>query len=315
MIKNVMRILIIRPGAIGDTLVTFPLLHHLRVNTPGVHLTFVGNTRVLPLLQAFELAEEVADYEERRWSQLFLSPTGSRQPALQDFLCTIERAICWLKDPDGTITANLQAAGIPDYKVVPGRPPASCAIPIGDYLAQSIGETLASRQRWQVPATYAWRPGANDTRAVAIHPGSGGEEKCWPVSYFADVIASLWQQEIPVLLLAGPAEQTRLRTLQQLLPEPPIPLLWQQLLDAPLVTVARTLQDCRGYLGNDSGLTHLAALLGLPTLALFGPSNPLVWQPQGERVKVLYNSQLSQISPQLVLAELTHLLKHISTFC
>ncbi|GHO86846.1 glycosyltransferase family 9 protein [Dictyobacter formicarum] len=302
-----MRILIVRPGAIGDTLVTFPLLHYLRTRAPDTHLTVVGNAAVLPLLQAFTLADDIANYEERRWSQLFLSPDGSHQQNLQPFLRTIERAICWLRDADGTITANLQAAGIPRYSVVPGRPPDSYTLSIGTYLAQSIGEEAAIAHHLPVPAAYAWQA-ANHTGPVAIHPGSGGQAKCWPVAHFAQIIIALWQQHIPVLLLTGPAEQSRQHDLYQLLPEPPEPSLLQQLSNAPLITVARALQHCRAYLGNDAGITHLAALLGLPTLALFGPSNPLIWQPQGQTVTTLRAPQLSQLSPDIVLAALTDLL-------
>ncbi|GLV57730.1 glycosyl transferase family 9 [Dictyobacter sp. S3.2.2.5] len=303
-----MRILIVRPGAIGDTLVTFPLLHYLRTRVPGTHLTFVGNAAVLPLIQAFELADEVASYEERRWSQLFLPPTASGRHALLDFLCTFDRAICWLKDADGVIAANLEAAGIPQYNIIPGRPTDTYDLPISAYLATSIVEDAAIKHQWSVPAAYAWRNRDDHTAgAIAIHPGSGGQAKCWPVAHFARTIIELWQQHIPVLVLSGPAEQSRLRELLHLLPEPPEQSLYQQLSNAPLLTVARRLQQCRAYLGNDSGITHLAAMLGLPTVALFGPSNPRIWRPQGPRVTVLRSPHLDHLPPDAVLTTLTRI--------
>ncbi|GCE04445.1 glycosyltransferase family 9 protein [Dictyobacter aurantiacus] len=303
-----MRILIVRPGAIGDTLVTFPLLHYLRTRVQGTHLTFVGNAAALPLIQAFELADEVASYEERRWSQLFIPPTTSDQYGLQAFLRIFGRAICWLKDADGVITSNLEAAGIPHYSVVPGRPSDIYDLSIGTYLAHSIGEEAALEHQWLVPTTYAWQSRNDHTEgAIAVHPGSGGQAKCWPVAYFARIIKKLWQQHIPVLVLAGPAEQSRLRELLHLLPDPPTPSLYQQLNDAPLLTVAHRLQQCRAYLGNDSGITHLAAMLGLPTVALFGPSNPRVWRPQGPRVTVLHSPPLDHLPPDAVLTVLTRI--------
>lgn len=78
--------------------------------------------------------------------------------------------------------------------------------------------------------------------------------------------------------------------------------------NAPLLDVARHLQHCDAYLGNDSGVTHLAALLGVPTVALFGPSDPVVWQPQGRAVRVLYEPRLEDIGVEMVLRALDGLM-------
>src|SRR5262249_51345296 len=118
-----------------------------------------------------------------------------------------------------------------------------------------------------------------DARPAIVHPGSGGPQKCWPVERFAAVIHALRQRDLPVLVLAGPAERERIEELRRALSEPSCPGLLQWLIDAPLPDVARRLVNGRVYLGNDSGLTHLAALLCVPTVALFGPSDPRVWHP------------------------------------
>lgn len=61
----------------------------------------------------------------------------------------------------------------------------------------------------------------------------------------------------------------------------------QTLLDAPLLEVVSRLLQCKCYIGNDSGITHLAALLGIPTVAIFGASDPANWRPLGPTVKVV----------------------------
>lgn len=303
-----MSLLILRPGAIGDTLLTFPILQHLRTSAPASALTFVGNATVLPLIQTFQLASETASYENPLWSQLFLPPNHPKQQPLLKKLQHIDRAICWLSDPDDRISQNLQVAGISQITMAPGRPAANRSLPLMDYLAQSIGEVPGELTPWHAPSTYAWQRTDEETdkstRAIAIHPGSGGIAKCWPISHFAHVITELWQQRIPVLLLAGPAEQERLQILLQLLPAPPQPTLLRLLVEQPLLTVAQKLRQCRSYLGNDSGLTHLAALLGVPTLALFGPSDPRIWQPLGPNVTILHNPSMVDIVPHTVLAHL-----------
>ncbi|HEY6285347.1 MAG TPA: glycosyltransferase family 9 protein, partial [Ktedonobacteraceae bacterium] len=133
-------------------------------------------------------------------------------------------------------------------------------------------------------------------RFFAIHPGSGAVQKCWPTSRFATVIRRLWEQNHPVLLLAGPADTERVDDLLQQLSLPPGPEMFKMLTHALLLEVAQHLQECRCYLGNDSGITHLAAMLGVPTVAIFGPTDPAMWQPVGPFVKVLQGHTLEDVT-------------------
>jgi len=65
---------------------------------------------------------------------------------------------------------------------------------------------------------------------------------------------------------------------------------------APLLEVAQRLLQCRCYLGNDSGITHLAAMLGVPTVAIFGPTDPAISRPVGPFVKVLQRHTLEDVT-------------------
>jgi heptosyltransferase III len=306
-----MRIIIIRPGAIGDTLVTIPILQQLRSHFQQVHITFVGNATVLPLLRSMQLVDRAENYEHPQWSRLFLPPERQQHDSFLTLLQQTDIAICWLRDPDGTVAKNLQAAGIKQVLMAPGRPGADEPLHIVHYLTQTIAQTIdplsslsTETLQWQTPTEFQWsKEGAS--RPYAIHPGSGGTTKCWPVPCFATIIRELWQHDIPVLLLAGPAESIRIKELTALLPAPPRPNLFRILLDQPLLTIARELQRCRGYLGNDSGITHLSALLGVPTTVLFGPSDPTIWKPIGPRVTVIHEPDLQHLSPDHVF---THLL-------
>jgi len=310
-------ILIIRPGAIGDALLTFPVIQALRTRHSAPHVTFVSNPAVLPLALDAGLAEEVSDYALVLWSELF-SAAGIRTSALQGLLQHIDIAICWLSDPDGIVEQNLQANGVKHITIAPGRPPADTEVHIVDYLAHTIwpdeSSFLSNNDHAPIFPSYhrhfthriANDHSRGDARRrpahrIAIHPGSGGAYKCWPVSGFATVITTLWQRNIPILLLAGPADSERLTNLLQRLPTPGAPELLSILQDAPLRTVAQELQQCRGYLGNDSGITHLAALLDIPTIVLFGPSNPAIWHPYGGSIKVLYKPVLANLPPDTVL--------------
>ncbi len=289
-------ILVIRPGAIGDTLLTFPLLHALKTQERQVHITLVSNPAVLPLAQKFGLVDTTFDYSALEWSELF-SQSGIHSSFLQDIAHHTDRAICWIRDPDYVVQHNLSAARVGDVIVAPGRPTEASEIHIVTYLAQTLSLTLSKQD-----LLYSLTPGpTNDAQGVAIHPGSGGASKCWPVTHFAAVITALWQQHIPVLLLAGPADTERLSTLMKLIAPPPASSLLKLITNAPLVEVAAQLQHYKGYLGNDSGITHLAAMLGLPTVVLFGPSSPTRWKPVGPSVHVLHEPHLDALSVEVVL--------------
>ncbi|QOJ15140.1 MAG: hypothetical protein HRU75_11010 [Planctomycetia bacterium] len=116
-----------------------------------------------------------------------------------------------------------------------------------------------------------------------IHPGSGGAAKCWPVSHFAAVARELTQSGWRVAFLIGHVERERwsgdvVAELAAVAPrmEPP---------DAGALALLVAAADA--FVGNDAGPTHLAALLGTPTVALFGPTRPQRWRPLGPRVTVL----------------------------
>lgn len=306
-----MNILVIRPGAIGDALLAFPILQALRAKYPGSHITFVSTANVLPLAPAFGVADQMFDYQDVRWSELF-SAAGIRTPAMRDLLRETDLAICWLRDPEHLVEHNLRMAGVKESIVAPGRPSEGERIHIVDYLAQTVGLGNGGAQLI-APVRFSHHPAGGpdqsrsytiavaDRQPIAIHPGSGSAEKCWPVSHFATVIERLWGQQCPVLLLAGPADIERLDDLLRLLATPSQSNMLRLLVNAPLLEVTQQLQQCRCYLGNDCGITHLAALLGVPTIALFGPSDPATWRPIGPSTKVIQEPALTQLPVDLVM--------------
>jgi ADP-heptose:LPS heptosyltransferase len=298
-----MHILIVRPGAIGDTLLTLPVIQALKACYEQPSVTLVGNVTVLPLASATGIVDHASNYELPQWGELF-SNHGITTPALQTQLRVVDLAICWLRDSDGIVANNLRRAGVREVITAPGRPAPGQRVHIMTYLAQTIGITLSQAQMSAgLPTLFPPSPDS-ERRLIAIHSGSGGASKCWPVRNFAAVITALWRREIPVLLLTGPADESRLAELQKLLPMPPNPSLLSNLINAPLLEIAQRLSVCRGYLGNDAGITHLAALLGVPTLALFGPSDPLIWSPQGPAVRILHSSILGNLSDTVIMQEL-----------
>src|SRR5436305_13869945 len=155
-------ILVIRPGAIGDALLTFPVLKALREQYDGMRITLVSNAQVLPLAQAFGVAEQAFDFQDIQWSELF-SSTGIRTSSMRDILAQIDFAICWMRDPDGIIEHNLKMSGIEHSIIAPGRPSESECVHIVDYLAHTVGLPIVGA-RFIAPSSWGLlNPSFNDT--------------------------------------------------------------------------------------------------------------------------------------------------------
>ena len=119
---------------------------------------------------------------------------------------------------------------------------------------------------------------------LAAHPGSGSERKNWPENKWAELFEALGQTPgLKLLLVGGEAEGDRLERLAAKAPSGRCELARS----LPLVALARRLCQCAAFVGHDSGITHLAAALGLPVLALWGDTAEQVWRPRSRHTIIL----------------------------
>ncbi|MCG8510673.1 MAG: glycosyltransferase family 9 protein, partial [Rhodospirillales bacterium] len=122
-----------------------------------------------------------------------------------------------------------------------------------------------------------------DNGPVMVHPGSGGKAKCWPAERFEALIAALRDEGREVTAVLGHVERELWNDEQV--------ARWEEKYGATtpgsLVELAERMKQASVYVGNDAGPTHLAAQLGLRTIALFGPTEPMTWKPPGPRVEVV----------------------------
>jgi len=173
-----------------------------------------------------------------------------------------DAAFVWMSD--SIVADNLRASGIPEVSHFKAFPETGHA---ATHLLATAGLPMPD-------LPDLWRRGSD---RVIIHPGSGSPSKCWP--WFEQLSARIPNS----ILLTGPAEMHFHSD------RPRMPSL-------RLATVAEEIRSCRAFIGNDSGITHLAAYWGCPTIALFGPTDPRIWGPIGRRVRTLWRMPLSDIS-------------------
>lgn len=125
---------------------------------------------------------------------------------------------------------------------------------------------------------------------ILIHPGSGGRKKTWPLRNWRDLLCRLRSEiRLPVLLSLGPADAFLDEFARSM--EKGGAVLVSGL---SLLRLAALISKCRFYMGVDSGVSHLAAATGTPSIVIFGPTDPGVWAPVGERVRIVRQSWREQ---------------------
>lgn len=292
--RREMRILVIRPAALGDVVLTLPALQVLKSAFTGAEMHLMGSLDAIDWLPGRSVVDAVTSFDRADLAALFQSDSTPTEP-LQRFLGSFEVILSYATPPQHIFAQSLARWARGRVIHFDARPCPDARIHISDRLQQPLRE-LGLQPSVQPPrvrltvedqdaAAQLWAEhGLGSEHVVAIHPGSGGPAKNWPALRFAEVAQYLRQSlGVHVLLVSGPADADALSLVQRALGEDPCAVLD----GLPLSSLAAVLSRCQAYLGNDSGITHLSAAVGVPTVAIFGPTDPAVWAPRGPCVHVL----------------------------
>jgi ADP-heptose:LPS heptosyltransferase len=285
-------IVMIHPGGLGDVLLAVPAMTRLRTRFPKHRLLLCAEDQVSMLLLACGIIDEWISVQGRVCADLFAgasSATGQVRTWLQD--CDL--AIGWMEDLDGKLSATLKAFGVRQVIV---RSPFSTAIQATDQrdrFLEAINEA-PSDDKGDVLLTVT-EPLLHLGQAcleatgfsigrplVVIHPGSGSAHKCVAPEILASLVIALEIFGATPVILEGPADREPVERFLKSCVNPPIILKGLNLL-----TVAGVLAWARLFVGQDSGVTHMAGLIGVRTVALFGPTDPARWAPRGVHVTVV----------------------------
>lgn len=230
------RRLLIRPGAIGDVILSLPALQAARADYTEVWAA----QAVLPLIRFAERTRAIAD----TGLDLVGVVECARVPALETF----DSIYSWY---GANRPEFREAVAHLPFTFFPALPPPAEGIP-----------------RIAVPEISV-------QDFIVIHPFASSLLKRWPMERFRAVAQSLG---VPVKWIAGPEE----------------PLDRAVRFD-DLYDLACWLAGARAYIGNDSGIAHLAAAVGTPVVAIFLTTDPRVWSPRGGHVVVLKNPQVEEV--------------------
>jgi heptosyltransferase III len=281
-----MRRLIIRPGAIGDCLLGLPAIEFLQ--TEGTEVWMPAS--LCPLLRTTEILignrpEQVRSISSTGLDRFGLGD-GFIPPGLSEALQRFDDIVSWY----GENRTEFREAALrlnPHWRFLRALPPSDCTLHAADYFLSQVGGPIGSNPHLAFAHS---RHGA-----IAIHPFSGHAAKNWPLGSYRQLARRLEASDGVagrVLMLAGPEEELpNARRFED------------------LGSLASWLSGAALYIGNDSGPTHLAAAVGIPVLALFGPTNPSIWAPRAPHVSVLQRQPIDELSVDEVLGAAQHALR------
>jgi heptosyltransferase III len=260
--------LIYHAGALGDFITILPAAALWRRAHSGEKIILLGKPASAGL--ACPPFDETWDVQARMFAGLF-SRSRTLEPDLSRKLEQVSSALvfAWAQSP---LPRALADAGV--REILRQDPFPSSPTPIVDYHLSLFDGPMREEER--IPSLTIPTVEMTGPAPVVLHPGSGSERKNWPIERFLQLSRWFADRGESVAWVLGPAEEG--------VTVPRGHAAWRSL---PLPDLAGRLARCRLFVGNDSGITHLAAAAGCPTVALFGDSDPRTWAPRGRRVAVV----------------------------
>ncbi len=275
-------ILLIHGGALGDGILGLPAVFSVRRAFPRATITLIGHPERWAWIRPSPV-DRILPLEGISLHRLFL-PEGPFPPSVTSLLGEQDLVISWYGDD--VFGKNLQSLVRGALLFNPFRPAA-----LTEHASRFFLETLGPLGipcTATVPALEAPLPPEASPEGgpfAVFHPGSGSRNKCWPPENFLRLAGAVERRlGLPCRYLAGEADRW-------IAGHPGFRAAAASgavLRDLPLGRVASVLKQARVYVGNDSGISHMAAVLGVPSVVLFLATNPGIWRPPGDHVRILH---------------------------
>lgn len=294
---QVRSILVIHQGALGDFILGLPALETLRKSLPHARTVIIGYPRILELADQRFYADEIISIDQGEMASFFVRgrPLDS---TLSRLFSQFHLIVVFGKDEEGTLIGNLKRTSDGLILHIDPFPSGGERVHLTDHLLRQfslhgfhISETnprLRLKRSDQDWGNDFWRRKGvtleERAKVIILHPGSGSKKKVWPLGRFlklAQIIQNRFGSKI--LIPFGPAEGPEVEEVfDGMNPQTVI-----RVKELSLKELASVMEGCRLFIGNDSGISHMASALGIPTIAIFGPTDPRVWSPKGKRVWVV----------------------------
>lgn len=310
MAQESQRGVILQPGGIGDCILTLPLAELMKETVCRGGVDIIGHTEYIGILPGRSCVDAVRSMDSMDLHRLFekkedFALAEPDESGLIMSFADYTWIVTFLGEANSDFEQNLiftaNCSHSAEVMMLAMKPDDESSKHISDFykeqfIAQSGLSAVEHKQTVIKPlirSTQADRDkgreildeaGVSQTlKPVIIHPGSGGAHKCWHLDNFLSVVRMLAKEGTEAVFLLGPAEEERFDESTKA----KIGGVAKILVNLPLTDVLSVLSCVRGYIGNDSGITHLSAAMGVRTIAVFGPTEPAVYGPIGPEATVL----------------------------
>ncbi len=277
--------LVVHGGALGDVVLSIGLLRQLAADGD---VWLVAPWSLAQCVARLVPGVAAVDGDQPRWARLYAPSLATVDDDLAAALGAARAVISFVARSDDPWSAHLaRLAPRAARACVSPRPPDGWDGHVTAWQARALADQGIAVLPWAASAPPP-APRALDASApIVLHPGSGALAKCWPPERFAALAEALQADGRTVVVVLGDAERERWREGEL--------RRWRAAFDVRFPpspsALAERLGTAAGFVGNDSGPTHLAAALGVPTVALFGPTPPARWRPVGAAVTVVAPSE------------------------
>lgn len=295
------QITLIRSGALGDTVLMLPTLYLLKRHYPGSIITFVGSHWALKLIPLLNIPCRLVSYDSMELAPLFAASAPTSAP---DYIREADLIVAYVANTDGEFAMNLRQVTRGRVIIWDSNPPADRHA--AEHFASALAQINIDTKNLPAPGLT---PGDADRRSVqgwlrhhingnfaVVHPGSGSPHKCWPAEKFARLVTLITSHNKEIVMLQGPADKKACeKVLVQLPDTAPVTVAgWED-----LGKVTALLQQGDFYVGNDSGMSHLAGAAGIKGCAIFGPTDHKMWRPYGTAITPVYTMKKQYIWPDV----------------
>lgn len=290
-----MDILVIHPGGLGDIILSLPAVALLRNRYPSARLTIAGNVdHLMPVVSGY--AESIVSISTLPLHYLYV--LDSVPNVVAEFYRAFDLIVSWTGGSDPVFNKNFKEIH-PDVRIASWSPAAGEMRHVSQMFIDSLNirnnadimatptpitvnqELIDEGMQWLIER--GWHAGDS---LIAIHPGAGSKLKRWPVGRFTELARHLVLQEgRNLLVVEGDAERGLSSEIMKSLPRDSV-IFFDSM---RLSLLAAVLAQCNLFVGNDSGVAHLAASLRVPSIVIFGPTLPQHWAPLGREVRILRN--------------------------
>lgn len=275
------KLLVIHQGALGDFIASFPGILRLKQKYGQIDVLCQG--QLGRLTQYLDIAGHAYPLESAAFATLF---SGSPENRMKHLLKSYDAILLFSFSSDLEDNLNRIAKSPVHVHRIQPRPEPEKRLHVTRYILDGlkdaglidntgISETLSLLSMYGKENPKE----TSKPHRILIHPGSGSPKKNWPLPLFIEVGNRLKSMAMMPEFVLGPAEYHLLDGLNRICAE-------VRIID-DLIVLAKELVQSAGFVGNDSGVSHLSAFLGLPTVVIFGPSDPKRWAPMGTSVRIV----------------------------